>query len=121
MAMRSDIVTALQADTATIANGASISGDIALNSLRLFAIQMPASWTAANLTFQVSPDGGTTWMNLYDYLGNEYTVTAAASRFIILPPADFAAISLLRIRSGTSGSAVNQGGDRILTLIGRTI
>ena len=34
---------------------------------------MPATWQTAALTFQVSPDGGTTWQELYDGAGNEIT------------------------------------------------
>ena len=72
---------------ATIAAGAALSGPCALGALTLVGISMPAVWTAAPLTFQVSPDGGTTWQELYDGAGNEITVTAAAGQFVI-PLAD---------------------------------
>ena len=41
--------------SATIANGASLSGAVYVGNRRLIGIQMPAAWTAAVLTFQVSP------------------------------------------------------------------
>lgn len=103
--------------TATIANGASLSGAVDLGTLRLFAIQMPTSWTSANLTFQVSTDG-TNYYNLYDDTGTEVTWTAAASQVIQSSnPGRWLAFQYLKVRSGTSGSAVNQGGARTLTFV----
>lgn len=102
---------------AVIASGASLSSEINLSGSRLFAINMPASWTTANLTFQGSDRGGGTYNNIYDENGNELTVTAAASQFIILEPLKFLGLRNLKIRSGTSGLAVNQGADRAITLV----
>ena len=117
----------------TIANGASLSPSVVLRAgtddkgydlptgCRLFGIVMPAAWTAANLTFQVSHDGVTTWNNLYDANGNEVTITASTSRYIALDPVVFAGVQFLKVRSGTSGTAVNQGQEVILQLILRAI
>ena len=104
--------------TASISSGASITGDIDLGLYRLLRITMPATWDAADLTFQVS-DKGDTWANLYDNFGTEYKVVAAASRSIMIPAGDFLGVRYLRIRSGTSSAAVNQTGARslVLTLI----
>lgn len=120
--------TIVSTQIVTIANGASLSGSINLNGLtdaphglRLFGIVMPAAWTAANLTFQASFDGGTTYVDMYDYNGLEVVATASTSRLIVLDPVVFASIPLLKIRSGTAASAVNQGGDRTLTLVLRSI
>lgn len=113
-------VTAINSDvrksTVTIANGASLSGAVDLGTSRLARIVMPASWTTANLTFQTSYDG-TTYSNLYDSVGNEYTVTAAASRSILVDLKDFIAVRYLKVRSGTSGSAVNQAAARDIVLV----
>ncbi|MBW7970964.1 hypothetical protein [Bradyrhizobium sp. BR 10289] len=103
------IVAPLMADVAsvTIASGQSLSGSVDLGRQRAVRVIIPATWTAANLTFQVSYDN-VTFSNLYDSSGNEYTVQAGASRSIILPVADFIGIRYLKVRSGTSGAAVNQ-------------
>ena len=102
--------------TATIASGASLSDEVRVpGGKAVVVIQMPASWTTANLTFQVSLDGAN-YYNLYDDLGGEVTVNAAASRIIRLVPADWWAAPFLKIRSGTSGTPVNQAGDRSITL-----
>lgn len=111
----------------TIASGASLSSAISLQSnattycgLRIFGIIMPSEWTSANLTFQVSADG-VTYQNLYDANGTEITVVAGASRTIQLDPAVFAAIPYIKVRSGTSGTAVNQGAARTIGLILRGV
>lgn len=106
--------------TITIANGASLSSAIDLGTLvavgaRMAAIQMPSAWTAANLTFQVSLDG-VTYADFYDSSGTEYSVTASTSRTILVPYADFFCARFLKVRSGTTGTPVNQGADRSLIL-----
>lgn len=100
---------------ATIANGASLSGAVDLGTKRLARINMPSSWTTANLTFQVSADG-TNYANLYDATGTEKTVQAAASRAIILDFSEWIGARYIKVRSGTSGTPVNQGAERILQL-----
>lgn len=99
-----------------IANGQSISAVVDLGNARLTRVELPAVWTAADLTFQVSSDG-TTWRDLYDVSGSEYLVKASASRAVLLPLSDFIGIQYLKIRSGSSAAAVAQGGARTLTFV----
>lgn len=101
---------------ATIANGASLSASIDLESQSLVGIHMPATWTAANLTFQVSEDG-TTFDNLYDVNGVEKTINAAASRYIYVSPAEWVGVRFIKVRSGTSAAAVNQGAAANIQLV----
>ena len=113
----------------TIANGASLSGVADLTSHRLVGIVIPSAWTAANLTFQGRPKASAdvtahpndALANVYDQGGAEVTVTVGgASRFIALTPATsalFDGIGELKVRSGTSGAAVNQGAARVITLV----
>lgn len=102
--------------TATIANGASLSSEIDLAGYSLAAIVMPSSWTTANLTFQASDVSGGTYNDIRDAAGNELSVVASASCVITDIP-ELAPIRFLKIRSGTSGTPVNQGGSRSLILI----
>lgn len=104
-------------EPATIAINASLSDAIHLHNMRLFAIQMPAAWDAANLTFQGSADAGTTYYNVYDDNGAEVTIAAAALRFIIFDPARFLGLQRLKIRSGTSGVPVVQTAARSILLV----
>lgn len=122
----------MKTTTATIASGASLSGAINLHAIKdagssmtgdgvhLCAIQMPAAWDTANLSFQASADG-ITYSELYDMYGAPYAVVSAASRLIVLNVQDFSGLKFLKIRSGTAASAVNQTADRTLTLILRPI
>jgi hypothetical protein len=103
---------------ATIANGASLSGAVNLGNGGLAAIVMPSAWTAAVLTFQGSSDG-TNFYNLYDDTGSEITATVSTSRIVALQPSLFAGLRYVKVRSGTSGAAVNQGGERALVLLTR--
>lgn len=99
----------------TIANGASLSSAIDLNEGRAALLIMPAAWTAADISFQVSADG-VTFVDLFKTDGTEYTLTVAASRGILLPLSDFLGIRHMKIRSGKTGAAVNQLANRALSL-----
>ena len=81
------------------------------------AIVMPASWTAANLTFQVAPSQAGTYGNRYDAYGAEYTVVAAQGRTIDLPPSEWLYVRYFKIRSGIVDTPVAQSADRTLTVL----
>lgn len=103
---------------AAIASGEALSAEIDLNGQLPVAIVMPAAWTAASLTLQISiDDDGAIFNNVYDDGGTEYTVTAAASRYIYLDPLVLVGVRKLKIRSGTSGTPVNQAAARTLTIV----
>lgn len=102
----------------TIANGTSLGPSISLGAGLPVTILMPAAWTTANLTFQISYDG-TNFYNLYDDAGNEVTVTAAASEALAIDPSYFQGALYLKVRSGTNGTPANQGADRILSVVTR--
>lgn len=102
--------------TATIAESASLSDAIETDGSAVVGIVMPAAWTAANLTLQASADD-TTFSNVYDEQGNEKTVIASTSRYILLNPADFLGANSIKVRSGTSGTAVNQAAARSVIVI----
>lgn len=107
---------------ATIAAGTALSGPVALGALTLVGISMPAAWTAAPLTFQVSPDG-VTWQELYDGAGNEVTIQAAANQFIIPlanPSYLWRGVNLVQVRSGTLAEPVNQVAAATINLITRS-
>lgn len=82
-------------------------GNPLIGNLGLVGILVPANWTAAAMTFQMSPDGKN-FGNVYSDGGVEYNVTAAAGNFVLLNPSAFASAMAIIIRSGTQGSPVNQ-------------
>lgn len=95
--------------TATIAEGASLSGSVSLGrNLQLFAIKMPAAWDAAAITLQTSVDGSA-WSNVFLPGGTEYSLTVAAASWVLLDPTYLEGLGpYIKIRSGTSGTPVNQ-------------
>lgn len=104
--------------TATIANGASLSDAVDCgDGFRPVRIIIPASWTTANLTFQTSNDGVAFNDAYYDYGGEVTVAVGGASRAIVLPPSIFFGIRRFKVRSGTAGTPVNQGGARSLVFV----
>lgn len=95
--------------TVTIANGQSLSGAISLGGGLLAAVAMPSGWTAAALSFQASDDGDT-YRDVHNDDGAEYTVITAASRHVAIDPSKFSGAQWIKVRSGTAGTPVNQGG-----------
>ena len=112
----------LTLNPATIAAGQPLSGPVALGALTLVGISMPAAWTAASLTFQVSPDGGATWQELFDGAGIEVKGVGAAGQVLMrpaLPSYVWRGLNMLQLRSGTAGAPVNQVAQAIVKLISR--
>ncbi len=105
--------------TVSIANGESVSAAVDLEERSLLALIMPAAWTAAALTVEVSHDG-TTWIGIvYDSLGVQANVIAspAVSTAYTLDALGLLPYRYMRLRSGTTASAVNQLGARSITAI----
>lgn len=103
----------------TIANGESLSNAMQLNGLMAEAIVMPAAWTAAVLTFAAAEEEAGTYLPLVDAAGVQIQLVVAASQRIVLPLGLVRGHNWLKLRSGTSGAAQNQGGARTLTLLAR--
>lgn len=109
--------------TVTIAAGASLSEAISLEGTVLLSITMPAAWTAAALTVEVSHDGTTYHGLVYDDLGIQVNVVASP---VAGATHEFSAAGMLpflfaRIRSGTTASPVNQVAARTLTFVTRPL
>lgn len=104
--------------TVVISSGTSLSassGD--LGQGRLVGILMPAGWDAATLSFQGSIDG-TTYGEIFSDAGVAASMVVAASQLIQVQNAAFwLAARYIKVRSGTSATAVNQTANRTLTLI----
>jgi hypothetical protein len=109
------ISEAVETKTAVIASGASLSGAVDLGGRKLVAIVMPGTWTAASLTFQASPDG-VTYYDVYDG-ATERALTVAASYYSALAIGDWVGLRWIKVRSGATGTPVNQAAERTLTLV----
>jgi hypothetical protein len=104
----------------------------AIDGLLVVGIEMPAAWTAANITFEgsngtdLTEQGGTgpfgvgaeatkTFGVLADQNGTTITVTApAALEFIQLDPSKFLGVRYLKL-----GTSAGQAADRIFWLVTR--
>ena len=110
--------------TATIANGASVSGAVDLSKTALMGFVAPAAWTTAALNLEVSLDGST-WVTAgvigpdSGPVGSWSAVTAGAAYAVDV--ASMLPWAYVRFRSGTAASPVNQGGARIFTVITRPL
>src|SRR3990167_8054858 len=112
-------MAATQTSNADIAAGASLSNSVSVfvrSSQRLVAIQMPANWTPADLTFQASWDG-VTFYNFWRADGSEYRVEVEPDQWVVIDPLDFPGVRYIKIRSGTRYAPVLQLGARSLGII----
>lgn len=107
--------------TATITNGTALSGAVPLGAKTLTGLVMPSAWTAAVLTFQVSVDGGTTWVDMIDIAGVAISCVVGINRYIPVDVTIWRGINNVRVRSGTSLLPVNQAADAIVSLVVRSL
>jgi hypothetical protein len=122
MSLKDTCISAGEILPVEIEAGAALTSAINLGGLRLFGIIMPSEWTTANLTFQMSPDAGSSWINMLDQNGDSILCSVAAGSYTALnTPLHFAPIQQLRIRSGTSSLPVAQVSGRTLKLLLRSI
>ena len=98
---------------------ASSSGAVPIGAKTLCGIVMPSAWTSAGLSFQVSVDGGTTWLELQS-TSAAVSYTAAASQYIQFDPAPWRGINMIKVRSGTLGAPVAQTGGAVGGLVIRS-
>lgn len=116
----------------TIANGASLSsqttgvhgtpgGGIDAEGLALVGVEMPAAWTAAAMTFQVSSNGlAGSFKNVKNADGTEFTLVVEADDMIPLAGLiDTLGWRFIKVRSGTKAAAVNQLAARTVRLLFR--
>jgi hypothetical protein len=115
--MEVDVVNAL------IANTTSLSAEVDIGAKSLVGILVPANWTTAGLSFQVSPDNGVTWGELTNQDGTPYAIGSVTggtlAYYVALNPAVLRGAQALKVRSGTQASAVAQVHDVTLQLITR--
>lgn len=107
--------------TALIANGQSLSAAVTdVGGRAIVAVIMPAAWTAAALSFQVSYDGGATFRDLFlstaAGVGAEYSIAALVGQHVQFDKPIIGA-SAVKVRSGLTAAAVAQGAARSVILV----
>lgn len=104
----------------TIASGTSLSPAVIIGGeFSIIGIEYPAAWDAADVTFQISLDEGTTWKELLDDSGTAIQKTVTAAQYRELDSAEFKSAVQIKVRSGTASVAVNQTADRLIKLFSR--
>ena len=104
--------------TVTIGAGASLSGASAnYPGLKLVAVITASTWDAAKITFQASWDKGTTFANVYSDAGEYELSSRTGATFGAVAAVNFIGADCLKVRSGTSGAAVNQVDATVVTLV----
>lgn len=115
---------ALPVFTVAIASGQSLSPEVDIGGWTLVGILVPANWTTAGIDFQVSFDGGSTFVQMVDKTAAVIAISSIAGGtavFVALDPAQLRGVRALKVRSATSGSAVNQTNAVTLSLICRYV
>lgn len=106
--------------TATIANGASLSGAVDVRGYRIAGIVTPANWTEAVMTFQNAPAADGTFANVQTDAAAEVTTgSLVASTYYAVSALAMALTGLqfVKVRSGPAAAAVNQAGGDIVSLV----
>jgi hypothetical protein len=101
--------------TATIANGASLSDVVEVGEGVVVGFLVP-TFTAAVLTFQGSDDG-VTFKDLKDAAAAEVQVASSTGDIHVAAPAALNSAAFIKVRSGTSAAPVNQGAQRLIKVI----
>lgn len=116
-------VAARATQSATIANGASVSATVDLISTALLDILMPAAWKTAALTIEVSADNSNWYSLVYDENGlqiNSWSSPVAGAAYSV-STLGMLGFRYIRLRSGTGAVPVAQDADRVFTLITRPL
>lgn len=125
------MLTEVSTATATIANGASVSDAVDIRFRQVVGYVIPAAWTAAGISFQLSYDGGTTYVVVKRVEFGTTTAPIAAKTIEILAadtavstmyainPVWFLGATHIKVVSQTAGVAVNQGAARSVLVVMR--
>jgi hypothetical protein len=95
--------------TATIANGATSSDAVYLGDKLPVALQMPAAFTGASVSFTGSYDGVTYQAVTTGSAATPYSEGVAASKFVTLDPSMFPGFRWMKIVSASA-----EGADRTI-------
>ena len=102
-----------QIRTATIANGASVSGAVEIQGrnidYEMGSLILEGTYTNTSFDIQVEVDG--TWFNIYDTFGTKFSVSVADGKHSL--PADvFKDVNKVRVKG-----ASNEGADRTVKFL----
>lgn len=91
------------ANAATTTSAADLEQQLDVDEA-IVGIELPTGLTGTAITLTNSIDGGTTYRAVLKTDGTAYTVTCAAARYVVIPPADLKGLTNCKLVSGTSQS-----------------
>jgi len=93
--------------------GESLSAGIDCSAGEIVRLTMPADWTPANISFQISSDGNG-YNDLVNFHGEEVSIACRPGTAVVVSPlSDYLkAIAFLKIRSGPSSNPTPQASRR---------
>lgn len=112
-----------------VGTDADFSNELDLRSHRIVGLVMPATWTAAKITFQgaalpanqrASTAGVEPLQDVFDSGGTEVQLTVTQGHFVVLTEAHrqaLGALARVKLRSGVTGTPVDQAADRLVTVV----
>jgi len=89
-------LTFAQQVTFTIAQNGTASAAVDMRACTMARLHMPSGWDTANLEVQLSTDG-VTYNTVYDQYDSKVTISAAASRVILLSPGDWWGVRWMKL------------------------
>ena len=95
-----------------IPSGAAVSAPLNMDQFSKALFHMPAAWTAADMSFQVSQTVGGTYLPLSDSSGVVTLTVAASGAYLI--PTDVMAARFIKFWSQNADADENQGADRTI-------
>lgn len=108
----------------TIANNAAASNAFSFKGYRIAGIVKPATWTAADISFEVAADdGSSTFVKVVNNDGAIVRITGVSTtvaEYMIVPEIGDAIVgnSAKVVSTNTASEAdANQGGDRVLMVV----
>lgn len=100
----------------TILNGASQSPELDITDRVILAVELPAAWTAADITLLAAQKSGGTFVPVKNQDGTDVKFTVAASQLNVISALLTQGLRFVKLRSGTAAVPVNQGADRVLNV-----
>ena len=94
------------------------SGVVNLENLHIIGIVMPATWTAAGITFLTSVDN-VTYNTTTDVNATEISISVSASKHVVVNPTTVPSARYVKLQSGTTSVTVTQVSATTLTLVCR--
>ena len=98
-----------------IAAGQSLSPAVDVGVGELVRLYMPAQWTPAHLSFQMSPDN-TVYGDAFDLAGKEMLINVTPGA-VIVTGLIWRALAWMKFRSGSRAQPVNQDAVRAFKLV----